>query len=131
MTVRYIKQNEQILFVQYRTKSIQICDTMIEVTELAAGELKNLLEQENKQDHALRIFVAGMGCSGLSYGMTLDDTKKDEDLELTSNGVKLLMTSEIQESLDGSEIDYIDNEHGKGFVINNPNAPKCGSGCSC
>ncbi|MCG7850188.1 MAG: iron-sulfur cluster assembly accessory protein [ANME-2 cluster archaeon] len=104
---------------------------MIEVTELAAGELKNLLEQENKQDHALRIFIAGMGCSGLSYGMTLDDTKKDDDLEMTSNGVRLFMTSEIQESLNGAEIDYIDNEQGKGFVINNPNAPKCGSGCSC
>ncbi|MCL7475518.1 MAG: iron-sulfur cluster assembly accessory protein [ANME-2 cluster archaeon] len=104
---------------------------MIEVTELAAGELKTLLEQENKQDHALRIFIAGMGCSGLSYGMTLDDTKKDDDLETTSNGVRLLMNSDIQESLDGAEIDYIDNEQGKGFVINNPNAPKCGSGCSC
>ncbi|KAF5413103.1 MAG: Iron-sulfur cluster insertion protein ErpA [Candidatus Methanocomedens sp.] len=104
---------------------------MIEVTELAAGELKNLLEQENKQDHALRIFIAGMGCSGLSYGMTLDDTKKDDDLEVTSNGVRLFMTSEIQESLDGAKIDYIDNEQGKGFVINDPNAPKCGSGCSC
>ncbi len=104
---------------------------MIEVTELAAGELKNLLEQENKQDHALRIFIAGMGCSGLSYGMTLDDTQKDDDLETTSNGVRLFMTSEIQESLDGAEIDYIDNEQGKGFVINDPNAPKCGSCCSC
>jgi iron-sulfur cluster insertion protein len=104
---------------------------MIEVTELAAGELKNLLGQENKQDHALRIFIAGMGCSGLSYGMTLDDTKKDDDLETTSNGVRLFMTSEIQESLDGAEIDYIDNEQGKGFVINDPNAPKCGSCCSC
>ncbi len=104
---------------------------MIEVTELAAGELKNLLEQENKQEHALRIFIAGMGCSGLSYGMTLDDTKKDDDLETTSNGVRLFMTSEIQESLDGAEIDYIDNEQGKGFVINDPNAPKCGSCCSC
>ena len=104
---------------------------MIEVTELAAGELKNLLEQENKQDHALRIFIAGMGCSGLSYGMTLDDTQKDDDLETTSNGVRLFMTSEIQESLDGAEIDYIDNEQGKGFVINDPNAPKCDSCCSC
>ncbi|MCL7415937.1 MAG: iron-sulfur cluster assembly accessory protein [ANME-2 cluster archaeon] len=104
---------------------------MVEVTELAAGELKNLLEQENKQDHALRIFVAGMGCSGLSYGLTLDDTKKEDDLETTSNGVRLLMTSDVHESLDGAEVDFVDNERGKGFVINNPNAPKCGSGCSC
>lgn len=104
---------------------------MVEITELAAGELNNLLEQENKQDHALRIFVAGMGCGGVSYGMVLDDTKKEDDVELNSNGIKLLLASKIEESLDGVEIDYIDNEQGKGFIIRNPNAPSCGSGCSC
>jgi iron-sulfur cluster insertion protein len=104
---------------------------MIEVTELAAGELKNLLEQEDKMDHALRIFVAGMGCSGTQYGLTLDDSMNDDDVELTSNGIKLFMTTDVHESLDGAQIDFIDNEFGKGFVINDPNAPKCGSGCSC
>lgn len=104
---------------------------MVEVTELAAGELKSLLKQENKADHALRIFVAGMGCSGIQYGLTLDNNKKNEDVELTSNGIKLFMTGEVQESLDGAEIDYIDNEYGQGFVIKNPNAPSCRSGCSC
>lgn len=104
---------------------------MVEVTELAAGELKSLLKQENKADHALRIFVAGMGCSGIQYGLTLDNNKKSEDVELTSNGIKLFMTDEVQESLDGAEIDYIDNEYGQGFIIKNPNAPSCRSGCSC
>jgi Fe-S cluster assembly iron-binding protein IscA len=61
----------------------------------------------------------------------LDDTKKEEDVELTSNGVRILITSSIQESLDGAQIDFIDNEEGKGFIIRDPNAPKCGSCCSC
>ncbi|MRG77105.1 MAG: iron-sulfur cluster assembly accessory protein, partial [ANME-2 cluster archaeon] len=93
---------------------------MVDITELAAEELKNLLEQENKQDHALRIFVAGMGCSGVSYGMSLDDTKKEEDVELTSNGVRILIASSIQESLDAAQIDFIDNESGKGFILKDP-----------
>ncbi len=104
---------------------------MVDITDLAAEELKNLLEQENKQDHALRIFMAGMGCSGIRYGMSLDDTKKDEDVELTSNGVRILIASSIQEPLDGAEIDFIDNEEGKGFIIRDTNAPECGSCCSC
>ncbi len=104
---------------------------MVDITDLAAEELKNLLEQENKQDHALRIFTAGMGCSGIRYGMSLDDTRNEEDVELTSNGVRILIASSIQESLDGAEIDFIDNEAGKGFIVRDPNAPQCGSCCSC
>ncbi len=104
---------------------------MVDITDLAAEELKNLLEQENKQDHALRIFTAGMGCSGVRYGMSLDDTRNEEDVELTSNGVRILIASSIQESLDGVEIDFIDNEAGKGFVIKDPNAAQCRSCCSC
>ena len=61
----------------------------------------------------------------------LDDTKKEEDVELTSNGVRILITSSIQESLDGAQIDFIDNEEGKGFIIRDPNAPQCGSCCFC
>jgi len=104
---------------------------MVDVTDLAAEELKNLLEQENKQDHALRISMAGMGCSGVRYGMSLDDTRNEEDVELTSNGVRILIASSIQESLDGVEIDFIDNDEGKGFIIKDLNAPQCGSCCSC
>ena len=61
----------------------------------------------------------------------LDDTKKEEDIELTINGVRILITSSIQESLDGAQIDFIDNEEGKGFIIRDPNAPQCGSCCFC
>ncbi len=66
----------------------------------------------------------------------LDDTKKEEDVELTSNGVRILitssiMTSSIQESIDGAQIGYIDNKAGKRFIVNNPNAPQCGSCCFC
>jgi len=104
---------------------------MVDITDLAAEELKNLLEQENKQDHAIRISMAGMGCSGVRYGMSLDDTRNEEDVELTSNGVRILIASSMQESLDGVEIDFIDNDEGKGFIIKDLNAPQCGSCCSC
>ena len=61
----------------------------------------------------------------------LDDTKKEEDVELTSNGVRILVASSIQESPNGAEVDFIDNESGKRFIVKNTNAPQCGSCCSC
>ena len=46
---------------------------MVEVTDKAAVELKSLLEEQNKQDVALRVFIAGMSCCGVQYGMSLDN----------------------------------------------------------
>ncbi|MFQ6072430.1 MAG: HesB/IscA family protein [Methanosarcinales archaeon] len=103
---------------------------MIELTETAAKELKSLLEQENKTDYGLRVYIAGFACSGIQYGLTLDKNKNDDDVVYESNGIKMYVSSDLEQSLDGAEIDYIDNEWGKGFVINNPNASACGSGCS-
>lgn len=104
---------------------------MIEVTDAAATELKQILEKENKSDHGLRIFAAGMGCSGIQYGLTLEKSPKTEDTVQESNGIKIFFNKDIQEDIDELKIDYIDNDNGKGFIINNPNL-RCGSGCgSC
>ncbi len=103
---------------------------MIEITDTAAAELKLLLQKEKKTDHGLRIFAAGMGCSGIQYGLTLEKTPKNGEEVSESNGIKIFYDKDIQEDIAEFKIDFIDNEYGKGFVIDNPNA-KCGSGCSC
>lgn len=104
---------------------------MIEITDAAASELKQILENEKKSDHGLRIFAAGMGCSGVQYGLTLEKSPKSDDTVLESNGIKLFFNKDLQEDIDEFKIDYIDNDHGKGFIIDNPHA-RCGSGCgSC
>ena len=68
---------------------------MIEITDTAAAELKQLLEKEKKTDHGLRIFDAGMGCSGIQYGLTLDSSPKEEDAVSESNGIKLFFNKNI------------------------------------
>lgn len=106
---------------------------MVEITDTAASELKSLLESEEKQDYSLRIFVAGMGCSGIQYGMSLDTEVKEDDVTIETKDLKIVMSNDIVDSLSEASIDYIDNSYGKGFVINNPNAAgACGScGGSC
>ncbi len=102
---------------------------MIEITDAAAEELKQLLEKEKKTDHGLRIFAAGMGCGGVQYGLTLERSPKEQDAVSENKGIKIIFSKDIQEDIEGFKIDYIDNEYGKGFIIDNPDAA-CGSGCS-
>jgi len=47
--------------------------SILSMTPTAAGKVQELLTQENDPSLGLRIFVAGGGCSGLQYGMTLDE----------------------------------------------------------
>ncbi|MEA1985265.1 MAG: iron-sulfur cluster assembly accessory protein [Euryarchaeota archaeon] len=104
---------------------------MIDITDAAAAELKSLIESENKQGHALRIFIAGMGCSGAQYGMALDNETKEEDVTVDSKDIKIVMTTDIQDELSEATVDFIETPQGKGFVIDNPNAMAAGCGtCS-
>lgn len=104
---------------------------MVTITETAAVELKSLLESEEKQDHSLRIFIAGMGCSGIQYGLSLDNESKEDDITVTDNDVSIVMSKDVSDALNDAKVDYIDTAHGKGFVIDNPSAASaCGSGCS-
>jgi len=112
---------------------------MVTLTERAAGEVTGLLEQQGKEDHGLRIWVAGGGCSGFEYGMALDNEPAEDDLSFESNGVRVLVDPQSHPFLDGAEIDFVETVMGGGFRVNNPNAPAgccgsdsdgCSSGCS-
>lgn len=106
-------------------------NNLVNITDEAASELKSLLKSEEKEDHALRIFIAGMGCSGIQYGLALDNEIKEEDVTEESNGLKVVMSSDIEEGLADATIDYVETDEGKGFVIDNPNPASCGSCSSC
>ncbi len=103
---------------------------LISITPTAAEKVRELLEAEGNLELGLRIFVAGGGCSGLQYGMTLDETQ-DGDSVFETNGVRVLIDEMSAEYINGSEIDYVDSLMGAGFTVNNPQAVStCGCGHS-
>ena len=107
---------------------------MIKVSDSAASKAKTVLEQRGRPDGALRLFVAGGGCSGPQFGMALADAAESDDTELEFGGVRFLVDSESAPFLDGAEVDYIDDVVRSGFTIFNPNVQSgggCGGGCSC
>lgn len=106
--------------------------TTITLTDRAASELKTLIEENGKDGAALRVWVAGGGCSGLQYGMALDDAAPDaDDSILEDRGVKIYVDAMSLRYMVGSVVDYVDDALGGGFKIENPNATKsCGCGSS-
>ena len=106
-------------------------DLGITLTPLAMGKVQEIMEQEANPSLGLRVYVAGGGCSGLQYGMALDDSAVEDDYVVTMDGIRVLVDAESARFLQGSEIDYVDSLMGAGFTVNNPNAVStCGCGHS-
>ena len=115
-----IEQNEQSI----------VETSIVNMTPTAVDKVRELLVQENDPGLALRVFVAGGGCSGLQYGMTLDE-EQEGDTVIPLSGIKILVDEMSMGYIDGSEIDYVDSLMGAGFTVNNPNAvSSCGCGHS-
>ncbi len=105
--------------------------TGVILTERAAEEIRGLLERQGKADAALRVFVSGGGCSGLNYGMAIDDSVEPDDLIFHSFGVKVLVDPDSIRYIAGASVDYVEDVMGGGFKIDNPNAVRsCGCGSS-
>jgi len=104
----------------------------ISLTERAAKELKDLMQENSKPDASLRVWVAGGGCSGLQYGMALDDQPAEAgDVTLQHEGVSIIVDELSLRYMTGAVVDYVDDTLGGGFKIENPNAVKsCGCGSS-
>jgi iron-sulfur cluster insertion protein len=104
---------------------------MITITESAKAKIRDILAEENNPKINLRVFVQGGGCSGFSYGFTLDEEKTDDDWDFDLDGVKVLVDVMSGQYLTGATIDYKEELMGSSFTINNPNAQTtCGCGSS-
>jgi len=107
---------------------------VILLSEKAASEIKKIIADQGltETETRLRVGVKGGGCSGFSYMLDLtEEAKGENDKELESNGVKILIDEKSNLYLDGTEIDFKDEVMGRGFVFKNPNATSsCGCGSS-
>ncbi|MBV1875918.1 MAG: iron-sulfur cluster assembly accessory protein, partial [Cycloclasticus sp.] len=61
----------------------------INISETAAEKLTELFADVGDEMDAIRIFVSGGGCGGMSYGMTFSDEKTPYDSVLDSGDYKV------------------------------------------
>ena len=105
--------------------------SIINVTEAAAGKIRELLVEEGKADSGLRVFVQGGGCSGFQYGLMIEESGGVGDQVFESHGVRLFVDPVSLSYLKGAEVDFVDTITGGGFTIKNPSATStCGCGSS-
>lgn len=101
---------------------------MIQLSETAAGKVKELVQQEGQPEVALRVAVQPGGCSGLRYQMYLDDQVGDSDLAANQHGVRVVIDKMSAPYLKEAKIDFVDTLEASGFTIDNPAAQ---SSCAC
>jgi iron-sulfur cluster assembly protein len=102
---------------------------MIDLTPAAAKAINRFIRGSETPVAGLRIFVSGGGCSGLQYGLRMEQTKDDEDFEFDIGaGVKLLVDPMSRPMLEGLKVDFVDSLTQTGFKFNNPNAT---GSCAC
>jgi iron-sulfur cluster assembly accessory protein len=97
------------------------------LTPAAAEIVRDLRQQQNlDESYALRVYITGQTCSGFQYGMALDNKPRETDASFESEGLTVLVDDTSIQYMTGATVDYIDDERGKGFLVENPNAvPSC------
>ncbi|MFI5782365.1 HesB/IscA family protein [Nocardia sp. NPDC051570] len=100
----------------------------VTLSDAAALKAKALLDQEGRDDLALRIAVQPGGCAGLRYQLFFDDRSLDGDLIVDFGGVKLAVDRMSAPYVQGASIDFVDTIEKQGFTIDNPNAT---GSCAC
>jgi len=126
------------------TKIITETETStVSLSTAASDAIKNILTERNLEGYALRVYVAGGGCSGVNFGMALDNNIRDVDTIIDVNGVQVVVDEVSIDYLRGAKIDFVnDPVRGAGFAVDSPNATShghehgedacaCGGSCSC
>ncbi len=110
------------------TTAAEPTTTGAELTAGAAAKVRSLLDQEGREDLALRIAVQPGGCSGLRYQLFFDERSLDGDQVSEFSGVNLVVDRMSAPYLNGATIDFVDTIEKQGFTIDNPSAT---SSCAC
>ena len=101
---------------------------IVSISQKAIDKVKEFSKNEEKNTSGLRIYVAGGGCAGLTYGLSLEEKSTKEDIVIKTDGLILFIDPFSAKYLKGSSIDYLESIESSGFKINNPNVT---STCAC
>src|SRR5687767_15856670 len=87
----------------------------VKLSDVAAGKVRSLLEQEGRDDLRLRVAVQPGGCSGLIYQLYFDERVLDGDALRDYDGVEVVVDKMSVPYLEGATIDFADTIEKQGF----------------
>jgi len=115
----------QAAAIEFKT---ELTDAEVKLSEMAQEKMLELFKDADDDIEAIRIYVSGGGCGGMSYGMTFTDTRSEFDTVRDYGELKIYVDSVALGFLKGVEVDYVDKPTGASFVFNNVFASTGGSG---
>lgn len=99
----------------------------VTLPETAVNTLKDILKDNQDRPTNIRVYFAGIGWGGPSFGIALDEQKAD-DLEYDVEGLHFIMSKEDFDKYGNIVIE----DTGYGFRVSPENISDggCGGGCS-
>lgn len=103
-------------------------EATINLTDSAKEHIVKVLAKD-ENGIGLRVGVKTTGCSGYQYVIETAKEINDEDKEIESNGIKIIIDEQSLRYLSGTELDFTREGLNSGFKFKNPNVEEsCGCG---
>lgn len=98
---------------------------MLTLTDIAKEQVRMAMEDEERNDLALRVAISGRGPGGFRYQMDLvgPEERRDDDVVVDLGDFQLFVDAESAPNLEGATIDYLRRLSEAGFKFDNPNSP--------
>ena len=99
--------------------------TLFTLSDAAVAAAKAYkLENDEYKSQSLRVFLSGKGCDGFEYGVSFDNAEDGDTIMEVDSEVSIICDARSLEFVQGSAIDWVDDERGRGFLVGNPNHKK-------
>ena len=95
----------------------------VRLTDRAVAKVKEFAQQHAEAaGKNLRIYIQGGSRSAYEYGFTFDERNHGDEV-LEQGEIELLVDRYSLMYLTGSQVDFVEDLRGSGFVVENPNLP--------
>lgn len=109
--------------------SIEDIVAPVTLTPAAIARIAALVQKLNRPVAGVRLSAPKEGCSGFSYKIDYVEAPDAGDIEIRLDGVTLFVDRSSLDRIQGTVMDWQDNDFAPGFVFRNPNAHgTCGCG---
>ena len=101
-----------------------VTSDMLSISPKAREMLDQFAEQaDESSEMLLRVEIVGRGPNGFQYDLQFvsSDDRKDDDVELELEEMRVLVAARSAQYLEGATIDYKETLMGGGFSFDNPN----------
>ena len=107
---------------------------MVQITADAEKFINDLLVKNQKTGYGIKIYLAGIACSGPQFGMSFQNGVGEGDIvDNSASGFEIYYDKDTQEALEGCVVEFIDDPNfGTGLTIRDPSfsgCSSCGGGC--